>query len=136
MPKKRRRAKTQKFGDRLIIGIAAGLISAAILLAIFSFTVYKGLLGLNASNVIAIAVNVISSMLCGAWVTKRGEGDIIKCGLLPGIIFGFIISILALSIQFEAFSMRESLKILMISAAGSTMGSGLKLCTSNKKYHK
>ena len=136
MPKKRRKAKTQKFSDRLIVGLAVGLISAAILLAIFSFTVYKGLLDLNASNVIAIAVNIISAMMCGVWVTKRGEGDIIKCGLLPGIIFGFIISILALSIKIEAFSMRESIKILLISAAGSTTGSVLKLCKSNKKCHK
>lgn len=135
MHKKRRKAKTQKFSGRLIIGIAGGFVSAAILLAIFSFTIYKGLLDLNASKLIVTAVNIISSFLCGILVAKQGEGNIIKCGLLPGIIFGFIISLLALAIQIEAFTVEESIKILLISAAGSTMGGVVKLCNSNKKCH-
>lgn len=136
MPKKRKKTKTRKFSDRVITGIAMGFICAAALLAIFSFTIYKGMLDSDASDWIVIAVNTISALLCGFWVTKAGEGNIIKCGLLPGIIFGFIISVLSLAIKIEAFSMSESLKILLISAAGSTIGSIIKLCTSNKKYHK
>lgn len=132
MPKKRRKAKTRKFSDRLITGVASGFLSAAIMLAIFSFTIYKGLLDLDASTWIVIAVNVISSFLCGYTVAKKGEGNIIKCGLLPGIIFGFIISLLALAIKIEDFAMNEAFKILLISAAGSTMGGVLKLCNSNK----
>lgn len=136
MPKTKRRAKTKKFSDRLITGLAIGFISAAALIAIFSFTIYKGMLDSDASNWMVITVNIISAMLCGLWVTKTGEGNIIKCGLLPGIIFGFIISVLSLAIKIEAFSMSESLKILLFSAAGSTTGSIIKLCKSNKRYQK
>ena len=75
---------------------------------------------------------LISSFLCGYTVAKQGEGNIIKCGLLPGIIFGFIISLFALAIKIEDFTMNESFRILLISAAGSTMGGVLKLCNSNK----
>lgn len=135
MPKKRKKVKTQKLSDRVITGVAMGFVCAAILLAIFSFTIYKGMLDYDSSDWILIAVNVISAMLCGYWATKTGEGNIIKCGLLPGIIFGFIIAILSLAIRIEAFSMTQSLKILLISAAGSTTGSIIKLCKSNKKYH-
>lgn len=136
MPKTKRRAKTKKFSDRLITGLAIGFISASALIAIFSFTIYKGMLDSDASNWMVITVNIISAMLCGLWVTKTGEGNIIKCGLLPGIIFGFIISVLSLAIKIEAFSMSESLKILLVSAAGSTTGSIIKLCKSNKRYQK
>lgn len=135
MPKKRKKAKTKKFGDRVITGVAMGFVCAAALLAFFSFTIYKGMLDSGASDWIVIAVNIISALLCGFLVTATGEGNIIKCGLLPGIIFGFIISILSLAIRIEAFSMSQSLKILLISGAGSTTGSIIKLCTSNKKYH-
>lgn len=136
MPKTRRRSRTSKYSDRVITGVAVGFICVAALLALFSFTIFKGMLDSDASDWIAIAVNVLSSMICGMVVTKAGEGNIIKCGLVPGIIFGFIISIISLIIGYESFSIRESLKILLVSTAGSTTGSIIKLCTSNKRCHK
>lgn len=136
MPKKRRKAKTAKFSDRMIIGISGAVVSAVALLAIFAVVITKGILDLDASNWIVIVVNIISAMICGILVSRKGEGNIIKCGLLPGIIYGFIITVFSLIINIEAFSITESLKILLISAAGSTTGSIVSLCTSNKKYHK
>lgn len=136
MPKKRKKPKEEKFSERLVTGLGVAFISVAVLLAIFAVLIKNEIIDFDASSWIVIAVNIISAFMCGLTVTPRGKGNIIYYGLIPGVIFGIIIALLSIIIAPNEFSINESLKILLISAAGSTIGSTLKLCNSNKKYHK
>lgn len=136
MPKKRKKAKEEKYSERLITGLGVGFISVAALLAVFALLIKKEVIDIDASSWIVIAVNILSAFMCGLSVTPRGKGNIIYYGVIPGVIFGLIITLLSIIINPNAFSINESLKILLISAAGSTTGSILKLCKSNKKQHK
>ena len=136
MPKKRKKAKPEKFSERLITGLGAGFISAAVLLAVFALLIKNDILDIDASTWITVAVNIISALICGMVVTAKGQGNIIKSGLLPGLVFGIIIALLSIMVKTEAFSFNASLKIVLISAAGSTIGSIVKLCNSNKKCRK
>lgn len=136
MPKKRKKSKEEKYSERLITGLGVGFISVAALLAVFALLIKKEVIDIDASSWIVIAVNILSAFMCGLSVTPRGKGNIIHYGVIPGVIFGLIITLLSIIINPNAFSINESLKILLISAAGSTTGSILKLCKSNKKQHK
>lgn len=136
MPKKRKKVKEEKFSERLITGLGLGFVAVAALLALFALLIKNGRLDSDASSWIVVAVNIISAFICGFTVAMKGKGNIIYYGLIPGVIFGLIIALLSIIVNPNAFSMNDSLKILLISAAGSTMGSTLKLCRSNKKYRK
>lgn len=133
MAKKRKRAKPEKFSERLITGLGAAFISAAVLLAVFALLIKNGVLDIDAATFITVAVEIISAFICGMTVTAKGQGNIIKSGLIPGIAFGILITLLSIIISSGAFSIINSLKIMLISAAGSTTGSIAKLCNSNKK---
>lgn len=136
MAKKRKRAKPEKFSERLITGLGVGFASTAVLLAVFALLIKNGVLDIDAASFITVAVNIISAFICGMTVTAKGQGNIIKSGLIPGLVFGIIIALLSIIIRSEAFSIINSLKIMLISAAGSTTGSIVKLCNSNKKCRK
>ena len=133
MPKKRKKAKEEKYSARLITGLALGYICAAALLALFAVLIKKKIIDIDAKSWIVIAVNVVSAFVCGLAVTGRGEGNIISGGLVPGIIFALMIAVLSLIIDPNAFEFNEAMRIMLISAAGSTTGSIIKLCNSNKK---
>ena len=136
MPKKRKKAKEEKYSSRLITGLSLGYICAAALLAVFAVLIKKDVIDIDAKTLIVIAVNIASCFVCGLAVTRRGEGNIISGALVPGIIYALIIAVISLIIDPNAFKFDEAMKIMLISVAGSTTGSIIKLCNSNKKYHK
>ena len=136
MPKKRKRVKPEKFSERLITGLGVGFICAALLLAAFALLIKNGVLDIDAATYITVAVNIISAFICGMTVTAKGQGNAIKSGVIPGLIFGILIALLSIIIGSETFSLSNCLKIMLISAAGSTTGSIVKLCNSNKKCRK
>lgn len=133
MPKKRKKPKKEKYSERLATALGLGFVSVAALLAAFALLIKNGILDSDASNWIVMVVNIVSAFICGLTITSRGKGNIIHYGIIPGAIFGLIIAILTIILSPDDFSMNASVKILLISAAGSTIGSTVKLCNSNKK---
>ena len=135
MSKKHRKNTAEKNERKTLRGVLAGVISAALLLAVYALIISRSIMT-NDSAVIGVTlINLISALICGVFSGAAGEGRA-KASLAAGAIYAALILIIAASINIDLIKIGSAVRIIACSIVGAVIGGVLHLGKSNKKHRK